>query len=99
MPNFPIKYTFYVSGIVDTCGVRAVCWRLLLNYLPPNRETWPSFLQQQREIYKQFVNEMIVKPGRQQYDSKVADVTLEDHVKLTSISLYCSFYINLFYLY
>lgn len=67
------------SGIVDTCGVRALSWRILLKYLPANRSQWNKVLEDNRNAYKQFLNEMIIRPGRKNYCLKRADVTMDDH--------------------
>ncbi|XP_046547895.1 TBC1 domain family member 13-like isoform X1 [Haliotis rubra] len=45
-------------------GIRSVCWKILLNYLPLKRGGWPDFLKKQRALYRQFVQEMIIDPGR-----------------------------------
>lgn len=48
------RYCF--SGIPDDQGKRALSWRLLLNYLPPERRIWQDFLQEKRDLYKQFIS-------------------------------------------
>jgi len=66
------------SGIVDTCGIRPVCWRLLLFSLPLKRTEWRSHLLRQREDYKQFLNEIIIDPSIKR--SEKADEAIdEDH--------------------
>lgn len=42
-------------GIPDDLGIRALCWKLLLNYLPPQREKWNSFLKEKRNLYKELI--------------------------------------------
>ncbi|KAJ8959460.1 hypothetical protein NQ318_022157 [Aromia moschata] len=68
------KLSFH--GIPDDHGRRALCWRLLLNYLPLEQIKWKSHLQEKRKLYKQFIDEMIVMPGEKESDG---DVTLGDH--------------------
>ncbi|XP_018578078.1 TBC1 domain family member 13 isoform X2 [Anoplophora glabripennis] len=68
------KLSFH--GIPDDQGKRALCWKLLLNYLPPEREKWIPHLQEKRSLYKQFIEEMIVMPGENEANG---DVTLGDH--------------------
>ncbi|XP_059609339.1 TBC1 domain family member 13 [Phlebotomus argentipes] len=51
------------NGIPDGGGFRALCWRLLLGYLGPQRSTWTQTLQKKRQLYQQFIDEMIVSPG------------------------------------
>eukprot|EP01062_Namystynia_karyoxenos_P046695 TRINITY_DN35050_c0_g1_i1.p1 TRINITY_DN35050_c0_g1~~TRINITY_DN35050_c0_g1_i1.p1 ORF type:complete len:522 (+),score=103.77 TRINITY_DN35050_c0_g1_i1:89-1654(+) len=41
---------------------RAVCWKLLLGYLPPRRADWAATLRQRREQYRAFRKEFIVVP-------------------------------------
>jgi hypothetical protein len=63
-------------GIPDDQGRRALCWRLLLNYLPIDKAKWPSYLTEKRALYKQFIEEMVVMPGSQESNG---DVTERDH--------------------
>ena len=44
-----------MTGVPDDSGLRPVCWKLLLNYLPPNRKQWKEVLRSKRELYKQFI--------------------------------------------
>jgi hypothetical protein len=46
---------FHLSGIPDEQGRRALCWKLMLNYLPSSRKTWSKTLARKRELYKQFI--------------------------------------------
>ncbi|KAG1714985.1 TBC1 domain family member 13 [Nymphon striatum] len=64
------------SGIPDDNGCRPLCWKLLLNYLSCDRSTWNNTLTTQRQLYDQFINEMIVNPLKQE-NSIAEDVT--DH--------------------
>ncbi|XP_066149005.1 TBC1 domain family member 13 [Euwallacea fornicatus] len=68
------KLSFH--GIPDDQGKRALCWRLLLGYLPENRSKWDSLLKEKRKLYNQFIDEMIVMPGENGSDG---DVTFGDH--------------------
>lgn len=68
------KLSFH--GIPDSQGKRALCWRLLLGYLPVEKAQWNSVLQEKRELYKHFIDEMIVMPGEK---GSNGDVTLGDH--------------------
>ncbi|PSN44546.1 TBC1 domain family member 13 [Blattella germanica] len=43
------------NGVPDEKGRRALCWKLLLNYLPLSRGTWSETLTRKRELYKQFI--------------------------------------------
>jgi hypothetical protein len=38
-------------------------WRLLLNYLPPSKAEWASFLEKKRRNYANFVRDLIKVDG------------------------------------
>ncbi|KAI5096282.1 TBC1 domain family member 13 [Silurus meridionalis] len=69
------------SGIPFEGGIRSLCWKILLNFLPLDQTLWDSFLKKQREIYSQFLKEMIIQPGIAKANMGVSreDVTMEDH--------------------
>uniref|UniRef100_A0A5F9D8J5 TBC1 domain family member 13 n=1 Tax=Oryctolagus cuniculus TaxID=9986 RepID=A0A5F9D8J5_RABIT len=69
------------SGIPCEGGLRCLCWKILLNYLPLERASWTSILARQRELYSQFLREMIIQPGIAKANMGVSreDVTFEDH--------------------
>ncbi|CAB1318932.1 unnamed protein product [Coregonus sp. 'balchen'] len=69
------------SGIPFEGGIRALCWKVLLNYLPLDQTIWDSFLKKQREGYSQFLKEMIIQPGIAKANLGLSreDVTMEDH--------------------
>jgi hypothetical protein len=50
---------------------RAVCWRLLLGYLPEDRSKWVSELTRQRNIYFQLVKELLPNPNQQQHPQPI----------------------------
>ncbi|XP_032232579.1 TBC1 domain family member 13 [Nematostella vectensis] len=56
--------TLCFSGIPEGAGIRALCWMLMLGYLPPEKENWKNVLARQRELYKQFVHEIIIEQCR-----------------------------------
>lgn len=66
-------------GIVESCGIRALTWRILLKYLSPKRKVWDAALLRTREEYDGFVNDLIICPGKKAYSETRTDVTLEDH--------------------
>ena len=45
------------AGIPVEKGRRALCWKLLLNYLPPSRLAWDEALHRQRDAYRRFICE------------------------------------------
>ncbi|KAL4609567.1 TBC1 domain family member 13-like [Arapaima gigas] len=69
------------SGIPFEGGIRSLCWKILLNYLPLERALWDPFLKKQRELYAQFLRETIIQPGIAKTNLGLSreDVTLEDH--------------------
>ncbi|KAL4689409.1 hypothetical protein H8959_012200 [Pygathrix nigripes] len=69
------------AGIPCEGGLRCLCWKILLNYLPLERASWTSILAKQRELYAQFLREMIIQPGIAKANMGVSreDVTFEDH--------------------
>ncbi|XP_075761264.1 TBC1 domain family member 13 isoform X1 [Pelodiscus sinensis] len=69
------------SGIPFDGGLRCLCWKILLNYLPEEKALWSTLLKKQRELYSQFLKEMIIQPGIAKANLGVSreDVTLEDH--------------------
>jgi len=50
------------NGCPDSGSCRALCWRLLLSALPADRSEWDSTNQIQRENYRTFVQEFVIKP-------------------------------------
>ncbi|XP_030063759.1 TBC1 domain family member 13 isoform X2 [Microcaecilia unicolor] len=69
------------SGIPCEDGLRCLSWKVLLNYLPMEQALWPSIMKKQRDLYSQFLKEMIIQPGIAKANLGVSreDVTLEDH--------------------
>lgn len=51
------------NGVPDEKGFRSLVWKLLLHYLPADRAMRESTLQKKRQLYKQFIDEIIVAPG------------------------------------
>lgn len=68
-------------GIPDEPGgLRPLCWKLLLNYLPSIKSSWLETLKRKRELYNTFIEDLIVMPGESNADDKErVDVTLHDH--------------------
>ncbi|XP_043483431.1 TBC1 domain family member 13 isoform X2 [Leptopilina heterotoma] len=76
IPNLK-KLCFH--GIPDEGGLRSLCWKLLLNYLPITRASWSETLTRKRELYRTFIEDLIVTPGESNADGDRVDVTLCDH--------------------
>lgn len=51
------------NGIPDDKGLRSLVWRILLNYLPSNKNSWEGTLNEKRRLYKHYIDEIIVSPG------------------------------------
>ncbi|KRZ20356.1 TBC1 domain family member 13 [Trichinella pseudospiralis] len=48
-------------GIPDESELRPICWRLLLNYLPVEKVKWPEYLKNQRKLYADLVEDIVIK--------------------------------------
>lgn len=59
-------------------SLRGVYWKLLLGYLPPERNLWPFVLQENRHSYRGFIDTFIAHP------EQAADT---DHVCSPPLSL------------
>ncbi|KAK7094495.1 TBC1 domain family member 13-like [Littorina saxatilis] len=58
---------------------RALCWKLLLNYLPLQRSEWEKEKAKQRAAYRNFIQELIIIPGQKAKSNLSANGTLADH--------------------
>ncbi|KAH7293954.1 hypothetical protein KP509_28G049700 [Ceratopteris richardii] len=83
------------QGIPDCGSIRAITWKLLLRYLPKNRDNWSIELEKKRAEYSSFKEELLVTPSeitRRKEDSALDisardcqgplprhDITQEDH--------------------
>ncbi|KAM3911552.1 TBC1 domain family member 13 [Leptodactylus fuscus] len=79
--KLPVLRELCFNGIPFEGGIRCLCWKILLNYLPTDRLIWDSVLKKQRETYAHFLKEMIIQPGiaKAKLSFSREDVTLEDH--------------------
>lgn len=80
----PIKISllkeYCFNGISDESNLRALCWRILLGYLPVNRDQWSYLLEKQRMLYESFIEEILVKEKLENGDNtKVESQTSSDH--------------------
>jgi len=66
------------GGIPDSPGLRSICWKLLLGYLPNERKIWKEILEQKRNLYQEFCVELCIDPRKKE--------TLDDHPLSTSSS-------------
>lgn len=51
-----------MGGVPTQEGMRAVTWKLLLNYLPRQTSQWEAELKRKRDQYQQFCDELIIDP-------------------------------------
>ncbi|CAF0995814.1 unnamed protein product [Adineta ricciae] len=51
------------NGCPAENGIRSLTWKILLNYLVLDRTKWSSHLSKQRELYRGYIRETIIKPG------------------------------------
>eukprot|EP00045_Choanoeca_perplexa_P012420 m.135478 g.135478 ORF g.135478 m.135478 type:complete len:400 (+) comp15995_c0_seq3:122-1321(+) len=61
---------FCHHGVPEKPGCRSKCWKLLLDYLPAERATWPEFLAKSRKQYQDFLHDFIINTHD---DSSTAD--------------------------
>lgn len=54
-------FAFY--GIPDGGGLRAIAWKLLLGYLPPDQRQWEETLRRKRAEYSRFCKDLIINPN------------------------------------
>ncbi|XP_023952164.2 TBC1 domain family member 13 [Bicyclus anynana] len=51
------------NGVPEEKGLRSLVWKILLHYLPEEKDAWQSTLLKKRQLYQQFIDEIIVSPG------------------------------------
>lgn len=65
-------------GIPDEIkGLRSICWRLILNYLPTDKNKWQDILAQNRKDYDSFVQQFLVFKNKEKVESKQDSNSLE----------------------
>ncbi|XP_041370613.1 TBC1 domain family member 13-like [Gigantopelta aegis] len=62
------------NGCPFESGYRSICWKILLNFLTVKKSEWKESLTKQRALYRQFIEEMILDPGK-----KANSGAQEDH--------------------
>jgi len=48
----------------DDKHIRSITWKILLGYLPKDRQEWNSCLQEKRNLYQEFVRDLIIEDGK-----------------------------------
>ncbi|CAH0716547.1 unnamed protein product, partial [Brenthis ino] len=51
------------NGVPDEKGLRSLVWKILLHYIPLEKNDWQSTLTKKRQLYQQLIEEIIVSPG------------------------------------
>lgn len=79
------------TGIPDDLnGLRSLLWKLLLGYLPPEREKWDSMLKQNRKNYDDFVFDYVkskalkINPQKKNGSEKKDSSTGKEESKLNN---------------
>ena len=66
VPMAQLQALAFVEGVPDggasSANLRAITWKLLLGYLPPQHANWASHLESQRAMYASFLSELSVDP-------------------------------------
>ncbi|CAF0740171.1 unnamed protein product [Brachionus calyciflorus] len=60
-------------------GLRSLIWKILLNYLPSDRKKWPELLKRRRNEYRDFVRDMIIRPGYKENENCELDHPLNSN--------------------
>ena len=61
------------QGIPEEGSHRALAWRILMGYLPPDTSQWEGVLKRDRGLYRNLVSELFVRPGHHEEEG--------DHLK------------------
>ncbi|XP_071820466.1 TBC1 domain family member 13-like [Apostichopus japonicus] len=67
------------NGVPDSLNLRPLSWKVLLRYLPLEREQWKSEMAKQRALYRQFLEDVIIKPGKAMHGVTGEEAALTDH--------------------
>ncbi|OWR43744.1 TBC1 domain family member 13 [Danaus plexippus plexippus] len=51
------------NGVPEEKGLRSLVWKILLHYIPTEKNSWDTTLCKKRQLYQQFIDEIIVSPG------------------------------------
>ncbi|KAJ2515820.1 hypothetical protein GGI11_003647 [Coemansia sp. RSA 2049] len=84
-PDAPVDVRSLVAlcyhGIPDVSGLRALCWQILVGYLPPDRRMWARVLQSSRESYAQLVKGIAESLGSDPGDNGGSAQALLDQIR------------------
>ena len=66
--NHLFHLKFASNGCPNEGGFRSLIWKILLNYLHPDKSKWPDILSRRRNEYREFVREIVIRPGYKKDD-------------------------------
>lgn len=65
------------QGIPDKPGLRSIYWKLLLGFLPRQQSQWDSETKKQRQVYQDWVQELILDPHQKYVNQKQQKITIK----------------------
>ncbi|CAL1527388.1 unnamed protein product [Lymnaea stagnalis] len=74
-----LKNLCFINGCPHERSFRSICWKILLNYVPVEKDHWQDDLRKQRNLYKQYIEEIIILPGKKMKSKESASGELVDH--------------------
>ncbi|KAF3783447.1 TBC1 domain family member 13 [Nymphaea thermarum] len=69
------------QGVPDSSGIRSIVWKVLLGYLPCNREIWPDEMRKKRVQYEAFKEELLINPSELARRLELSSGTENDNAK------------------
>lgn len=88
--NLQVIRSLSFNGIPDEIkGLRSLCWRLLLNYLPKDKsKNWHTILEQNHSNYESFIKEFLVFTNKEKLNVNNSS-KFNDNNSSTSVSFIC----------
>lgn len=81
VPFDKFQKAVFTEGVPEqskgSMSLRAVSWKLLLSYLPPDRSQWQEVLKERRRAYAAFCEELTVDPGESEGAPTSAAIELD----------------------
>ena len=78
------------DGIPDQAGLRGIYWKLLLDYLPPDKTLWEETLKERRKSYYELKSFFIINPAAEDTDDSCDHVNtiIQEHYPQLFASLF-----------
>lgn len=59
--NYKLNYKHYsiLTGIPEDRGLRSLVWKILLHYIPPEKNNWEATIFTKRQIYNQYISKSL----------------------------------------